>query len=425
MDINDLKMQRADLLVEAREMLDGAKTQADMTKHDKKMVEIRKLDAKIDALQKELDEEVEGEKRERGITGKSKPVLPGESREYRDMFSGVPMNKGGFEDMDEFLTVVSSSRYDPRLEELRQMVEGVGHLGGYAVPSEFGAFLMDRSLEREIVRPRATVWPMEAPSRKVPSWDNFDHTDGLFGGFVGEWLAEDSTATRTHGKLRQLELTLKKLACYTQISRELQQGGVDFEDQLLKALVETIGWYLDRAFFTGTGAGQPLGVLNDPALVTVPAEPGQAADTILYENMTKMYARLHPSCVDRAVWVANQTTLPQMMQMSIAVGVGGSFIPAVTQMGTSFSLLGKPLLFTEKVPTMGNQGDLILADFSRYAVGQHPQMLLDQSNAPGWLNDLADYRAIIRVDGQGMWPEPVTPANGESLSWAVTLEERS
>ena len=44
---------------------------------------------------------------------------------------------------------------------------------------------------------------------------------------------------------------------------------------------QALGYFEDVAFISGTGAGQPLGILNAPALVTVSKETGQAADTIV------------------------------------------------------------------------------------------------------------------------------------------------
>lgn len=52
------------------------------------------------------------------------------------------------------------------------------------------------------------------------------------------------------------------------------------------------------------------------------------------------------------------------------------------------------------------------------------EVTVERSNAPGWTEDATDWRAIIRVDGQGKWNAPVTPKNGDTLSWCVTLQAR-
>lgn len=73
---------------------------------------------------------------------------------------------------------------------------------------------------------------------------------------------------------------------------------------------------------------------------------------------------------------------------------------------------------------LGSKGDLILADLSQYAIGMRKEIALDRSNVPGWMEDMTDYRVIVRVDGQGTWDKPVKPKNGIMLSWAVALEAR-
>ena len=61
-------------------------------------------------------------------------------------------------------------------------------------------------------------------------------------------------------------------------------------------LAKAMTWLADDACLNGTGAGMPLGVLHDPALVVVAKEGAQVGDTLLYANLTKMLARLHPAC---------------------------------------------------------------------------------------------------------------------------------
>lgn len=357
------------------------------------------------------------------------PEVAPKKKDYRSLFGikpGQSLDRGGFRSLNEFLSVLHSGRSDERLKMVEDRAMTIGSsTGGFAVPEEFSAWLLDSSLEGEIVRPRATVWPMITETMKVPGWDMLEHKNSLFGGLVAEWIGESATATEKYAKLRRIMLMAKKLACYTSASNELVADGVSFEDQLSSALVATIGFYLDYAFIQGTGAGQPLGILNDPALITVTKETGQLHNTILYTNIVKMFARLAPQCMAKAVWIANQTTIPDLMTLSVSIGTGGQLVPAVTQQGGKFYLLTKEILFTEKCPALGYKGDLILADLSQYSVGLRSQVSLDKSNAPGWLKDESSYRAIVRADGQGQWNSPISPKHGDPVSWCVALEDRT
>jgi len=407
---------------------------------DKKLVDLKD---EMQKIQQTRDRHVIENGLEAEIAKDYEPIKPGEDydsprgmssgndKTYRGLFhngdKGVSLDRGGFENFEEFLQVVSTGRHDPRLREVstRSMIEGDDSLGGFMVPEQFGAFLMDASLEKEIVRPRSKVWPMKSDTLKAPGWSGFTHTSNVYGGFSGTWLAEGGTATRQDAKIRQIKLIAKKLGIFNQASRELIADSIGYEAQLSDALTSAMAFYLDYAFFTGDGVGKPLGLLNDPALVTVAKEGSQTADTIVYNNIIKMLARLHPNAYKNAIWVANQTALPQFMTMYLPIGDVGSAVNAVKEQGGKFTLLGKELLFTEKLPVLGDKGDVLLVDLEKYVIGMRQEVVFEKSNAPGWTEDMLDYRTILRCDGQGMWQSAVTPKNGDSLSWCITLAART
>jgi len=266
--------------LERKRLVDEANTilkKAENEKRDTTPEESKKVDeliAKIEELdeEKRMNESIntpplpdpgQWSSGNNGNGGAEKRVQPAQDKSYRGMFfrEGKQPSNGGFRSMEEFFRLIHSERHDPRLEG-RAMVEGIGSDGGFSVPDEFAGWLLDKSLESEIVRPRAQVWPMISDTRKIPAWDGSDHSSNLFGGFVGYWLAEAGTATRTYGKLRQVVLNAKKLACFTQTSNEVIADGMSFEQQLGEKLIQCIGWYSDYAYLNGSGAGQLIGVLN-------------------------------------------------------------------------------------------------------------------------------------------------------------------
>ena len=198
------------------------------------------------------------------------------------------------------------------------------------------------------------------------------------------------------------------------------------------AKVDAIGQTSDYYYLNGTGAGQPRGVLNDPALITVAKVSGQTADTIVWQNIKDMFNRLHPASVNNAVWVCNANTREQLLSLVQPIqnvagseNVGGSWVPAMREVAGGWQLLGIPVLFSEKLPQLGDSGNILLADFSKYIVGIRREMTLDKSGHLRFDYDETTYRAILRVDGQGSWSEAVTPRNGATLSWCVTLAARA
>ena len=306
------------------------------------------------------------------------------------------------------------------------MNEGVPSQGGFSVPDPLAAQWLDDSIDSEIIRPLATVWPMESASRKVAGWDSADQTGGiLFGGFKMEFIAEEGPGTKQTGKLRMIELNAKKGGIFVDISNELREDGQGFEAQLDRAIRTSIGYGFDEYFINGSGAGQPLGIRNDPAKITIAKESGQAKDTIDYLSLTKMFSRMYPAGRSRAIWLVNDTAIPQLLSLSLSIGLAGSAIPVMTKGVNGFEILTRPVIFTSHMPTLGDADDIMFVDLSQYAIGIRRGVTLEKSNIPGWTNDLMSYRALVRFDGQGTWNKAITPKNGATLSWVVGLAERA
>lgn len=368
------------------------------------------------------------------VTGGEGVKKPGGGRigaTYRQLFGmeGQPLDTGGFADAGEWLSaVMNSTQFDPRLKAASQQ-EDVPSLGGFAVPTEFAAMLMEAAIEDSVVLPRATMWPMTSETKVIPAFDGFDHTSNLYGGFAGQWISELTPMTVQAAKTRQMKLTAHKLSILGQSSNEILADAVNgFESMLGQAMIKATSWFLDLAFLTGSGAGRPLGVMNDPALVTVAKEVSQDAATIVFDNCAKMFARLHPACFANSVWVVNSTALPQMLAMTFTSlsAVDGLRAPAVVQADDgSFRLFTRPVIASEKLAAVGTVGDIILADFSQYMIGMRQGASLEKSGHAGFLDDSSYFRIIERVDGQGSWKSALTPKNGDSLSWCVTLATRS
>ncbi len=346
-------------------------------------------------------------------------VKPAKGRDYRSMF-GVTgrLDDGGWKSPDQFLDAVISGRYDERF-----MNTTVPSEGGFSVPEVMASQWLDASLEREILRPRCRVYPMTSKTLSVPGYDASDNSTALLGGYSGQWLAEGGTATRQQATLRAITLQSKKLAIFTQVSREILADGVNFEQQLTAGLADAISYLLDEAMLvSGTGAGQPLSILNSNSTVEVDREPGQPADQILMDNLVKMSQRLAPSGHRDALWVSSHENMASLMMLSVSVGVGGSFVPAVTSIGGRHTLFGRELIFSEKLPAQGELGSVMLISPSHYVLGLRQTMAVDRSNAAGWLQDLVDIRIIIRADGQPVIAEPKTPRRGnDTVSPFVVL----
>lgn len=365
-----------------------------------------------------------------GINTQAHHLLPqsqASGRTYANMFGAEEDGKCGFADTREFArAVLLGHAHDERLTHL-SMGEYSNPAGGFAVPPEFAALMLDNSLENEIVRPRARIEPMIAKDKIIARWDYYDHSTGMhFGGLKSQWVAEgDTPATLSQGKLEQMTLVASRLFIYGKVSNQLLDDAPTLSGSLDGAVTAAIGFDLDSAFFRGTGVGMPLGILNDPAKITIAKESGQEAASINYDNLVKMFARMADSCRERAYWVVNATAIPELLTLSIEIGVSGVHVPVMTRGPNGFEILTRPVIFTEKVPAIGTEGDISFVDFSQYAVGLRNDLRLDKSAHIGFATDETAFRAILRADGRGTWKSAITPLFGDTQSWIVTLATRA
>jgi HK97 family phage major capsid protein len=356
-------------------------------------------------------------------------------RTYADLF-GAP-KASPFKSHTDFFAAVHGVAVNglgnPALVPMAAMGGSVGSEGGFAVPAQLAASWLDVGLESEIVRPRATVYPMTTETIGIPGWDDNSHAAGSIAGFRAHWTAELGALTDSTGSLRKVGMKAEKLTVSTQLSNELlADGGQSFRDQLERKLGGAVSWSLDDKFLTGTGAGQPLGILNDGALISVAKETSQVAATFVLENALKMYERLYPGGYANGVWIINHSVVPQLYTMIVKVknvagteNVGGSVVPYFTVGANGqMQLLGLPIVVTEKVPALGTKGDVILADLTQYAIGLRQDILVEASRHAGWSTDSTFYRAIVRVNGLGTWNKVLTPKAGSTRSWVVCCDTR-
>lgn len=341
---------------------------------------------------------------------------------YRDLYGQQPINDFQWRDQDmDFFSAVLGGRYHPDLHK-RSMTEGISSDGGFLVPSETSSMIHNVSLENEIVMPRCFVQPMKSLTCSIPGVAIGDHSSNLYGGFKASYEGEATKLTDKNPKLRDVNLAAKKFTGFIRMSNEVYQDSGNGANKMIQLSGDGISWNRDKAFLKGSGSGEPLGVLNSPCLISVEPEAGQAAGTIVYKNILKMLSRLWSGSFNNSVWLAHPTVLPDLMSLIVT---SGSHVPVLKERDGSFSLLGRPLIFTEKVESQGIQGDIVLADFSQYVVGLREEMRFDVSEHIFFDSDEIAARIIERHDGTPIWNEPLTLADGATqVSPFVTLAAR-
>ncbi len=362
-----------------------------------------------------------------GGTRKSKGyemLSPDQKKGYVNLFG--TQNQVEWTDKDiGFFAAVNSGRHHPDLIKSikNAMGESVPGDGGFLVPTETASQIHAVSLEDELVMPNAFVQPMLSDEKKLPGFTIGDHSSNLFGGFTASYKPEAGSLTEANPKTREMTLKAKKLTGYIRYSSELAEDAD--EKQIINICGSGLGWYRDQAFLRGSGSGEPMGILNSPCLASVTKKSGQAANTILYFNLLDMMKSLYAPSFKRSVWVAHQSCIPELLSLSIAVGTGGSVVPVMSQTDGKFSILTRPVIFTEKMNELGETGDIGLFDFSQYVVGLRGGMRVQTSIDVLFTTDELVTRLIERHDGFPLWNEKLTLRDGSTeVSPFVVIEAR-
>lgn len=342
---------------------------------------------------------------------------------------GVAMGEVGFTNLGDFArTVFGMGRPgDERLNQAIQVMNAYSSIdpsaGGFLLPETLRAEIYDLVVEQAVVRPRASVMQMGPGKLVIPYVDQTTHVGSVFGGMTFQRVKENTDPGDTEAKFGRVVLDPTKLMGNAKVPNELWNDAAGLTSWLMAAIPRGLAFFEDLDFLVGDGGGDgPLGVLNSGAKITITAETNQVASTIVVENVLKMFARVMPQSMGSGVWLANPTTLPQLMTLSIAVGTGGAPVMMVNfANGPLPTLLNRPIVWTEKVPALGSAGCLSFVDLGFYLIGDRQALSLETSEHSSFRSDSTDIKAIARNDGRPWIQSAMTPVNGDTLSPFVEL----
>jgi HK97 family phage major capsid protein len=384
----------------------------------------------------QIDREVAFLDDERSAPGSDDPNTEAARR------SGAPgAGDQGFKSLGEQLTAVVNASMgggrsiDPRLIKAAASgaSEAVPSDGGFLVQTDFSTNLLQRMYQDGEIVSRVTKYPISnnANRLKINAIDEDSRVDGSrWGGVQAFWANEADAFTASKPKLRQIELALEKLTGLCYATDELLQDATALEAVITDAFPKEFTFKVEDAIVNGTGAGQPLGILNSGAVIQVAKDSGDSGATISTNDVLNMWARLFATSRKNAVWLINQDVEPKLYPLTIGSGTAVQLL--YTPPGTPSNpnpyglLLGKPVIPTEHNATLGTPGDIVLGDLSQYVLIDKGAPSAASSIHVRFLNDEMTFRFIYRVDGQPTWKKPLTPKNGTAtLSPFISLAARS
>jgi len=321
---------------------------------------------------------------------------------------------GGFKDLGEFMGAVKSG-VDSRLQFVATQSAGTGSEGGYLIPKQFGAMINAFTPEGSIVRSRATVIPGgEYPDAEI-SFPALDQSGdkGVYSGVVTTWLAENEEIDETSFSLREIAMAPKGIAGFIAFSNKLLRNAPAASTMGTMLLGQAIAKAEDDAFIQGDGVGKPMGFLNH---VSAKALNRNTADTVKFIDLTLMVQN-HKG--DMKEWVISQTLYSTITTM-VDANNGLIFTNGVN--GVSPMMFGFPVRWSERTPTKGVKGDIMLLDLSYYYVKDGSGLLLSASSHVKFTSDKTLFKVTKSVDGQSSMNGTLKLENGSTVSPFVILD---
>lgn len=345
------------------------------------------LNAELDALDSRIKAVLEGEQRAKDAED-AMSKLRGEPQKR-----GGGNEGGGNEELRAFLRGEGARTYEVKpggpvnFRDLSKLTAGAG---GNTVPTDFYSRLMAHLIETSAIM-RAGVTVLNTASGEtlqVPK--TTAHSSAAI-------VAEAGAIGESDPAFGQVELGAYKYGTLNQTSRELlTDTGVDLEGYLSMQAGRALGNAFGAHAITGTGTGQPRGIVTDATVGKTGATAGgvlTSDDLIDLQYSVIAPYRMSSSCH----WLVNDSTLGAIRKMK---GSDGQYIwqPSLVA-GAPDMLLGKPVLTDPNVAAVGSSAkSVVFGDFSQFFVRMAGGVRFERSDDFAFDSDLVTFRALLRAD---------------------------
>ena len=379
-NIEDMRGKMYALIDEVRSMVKDAEKEErslsaeEAEKKDKLMADIKRMEAEI-ADEEEL-QRIEARK------AKSAGDSEKDKAEWRSL--------------GEFVQTVIQNPHDKRLVdryEERQQSQGVGAEGGFLVPDVFSSELLTVSPDEAIIRPRARVFG-------GGSGENFGELhipalqysgNNMYAGAQVTWIDEGAIKPETDVEFKRVTLHPFEVAAHVEVTDRLIANAPMIQQvvstQLRGALIDAE----ENAFLSGNGVGQPTGIIDHAATISV-ARAGAAA--VDYNDLMNMLESFKGRS---GVWIVGRDMLSQLMVLD---DPNGNFVwQPNARDGNPGTIFGMPVLFSDHSPALGNLGDVVLADLGYYLIGDGMGIAVAASPHPLFTRNRTIIKAWKTVDG--------------------------
>jgi HK97 family phage major capsid protein len=275
--------------------------------------------------------------------------------------------------------------------DLRVLSKLTAGAGGNVVPTSFYDRLMAHLIEVSALLQAGPTMLNTASGESVQVPKTTAHSTAAI-------VAEAGTISTSDPAFGQITLGAFKYGALFQVSRELvSDQGVDLEGYLAMQAGRALGNAFGTHMVTGTGTGQPRGVVTDATLGKTGATGVAGAFTTddlidLHFSVIAPY-RSSQSCY----WVLKDSSVATARKLKD--GAGRYIFDPGQGPGVPDSILGKPILTDPNVAAVALSAKSVLfGDFSQYFVRMAGGVRFERSDEFAFNTDLVTFRALLRAD---------------------------
>lgn len=229
------------------------------------------------------------------------------------------------------------------VDEIKTLTVSGDPQGGYLAPNEISTEFIRNLVEFSPIRALATVRSTSAPAVSYPKRTGITNA---------AWRGETQAATGSEPTFGQVDVPVRELATYVDISNQLLQDSVAAEAEVRLALAQDFGQKEGLAFVKGDGVLQPIGLMTDADVAYTATGNASTLGSAPADLLISHYYSLPAAYRSRGTWLMNGSTLAAIRKLKD--GTTGVYLwqPAFAQ-GQPETILGRPVV---EVPDMDDVG---------------------------------------------------------------------
>lgn len=254
------------------------------------------------------------------------------------------------------------------------------------------------------------------------------------GGVLGYWLAEAAALTSSFPATTQIQEVLNTNVVFVYATNQLLYDAniESFDKKISELAMLELLWQENTAVCTGSGSSQPLGILNQPALVTVTKSSNDTAAMFGFDDLANMWKALYPPSRANACWLMNPEAYSVLIRQSFVTAAGTATTYPATGLVYNFMdqeyplrIFGKPVIECLNLPQLGAVGDIILVDLKQLVTAEHSQVFVDTSEHIQFATLQTAFRFYRRYDIRSPWLTSLASKDGNySYSPFITISAR-